>query len=243
MKKVLFLMIFAAAFSSALVAGDIPFFKSLFIGDEEYVRQEIMKCKDVEKVELERRAMDENDDIYRIHVYLSNHRYIQFSGLLYRFKSDNKSRFSMIIFQINDLHPIEHCFDAGRYDVESLFYRIERKALEVRLLKRIIPYLKIDNMLDVINNFDEVYKFVSKLPELPLEESFYIKYFNYEYNKTLESQLPEEFKNEIPFSIIQKEEYDRGTYESAYKFYKTTVSRAVKEFGYDNLKYGYENRE
>lgn len=240
MKKNIFLIIYIAFLCSALTANDIPFFKSLFIGEEGYVKQEILKCKEVEKVELERRANDENDDIYRIHVYLSKHRYIQFSGLLYRFKSDDKSRFPMIIFQINDLHPIEHCFDVGRYDPDSIFYHIQRNALEVRLLKRIVPYLKIENMLDVINNFDEVYSFISKLSELPPEESFYIKHFNYEYNKTLESQIPEELKNEIPFSIIQKEEYDRGTYESAYKFYKTTIGRAVKEFGYVNLKYGYE---
>ncbi|MBO4439074.1 MAG: hypothetical protein J5798_06950 [Spirochaetaceae bacterium] len=232
MKKTILLMLFTAVFSSTLIAGDIPFFKSLFIGDEEYVRQEILKCKDVKKVEVERRALYQDDDIYRIHVYLSNYRYIQFSGQLYHFVSD------MTIFQINDLHPIEQCFMVKHYDFGNEFFRVENHLLENKLLKRIAPQLKVDNVFDIISNLDTVYSFISELPELPDGESFYIKKFDYKYREPLENQIPEELKNDIPFSILEKKK--DGTYESGYKFYKTSIERAVKEFGYDNLKYDYE---
>ena len=232
MKKRIILVIFAIILSSTLAASDIPFFKSLFIGDEEYVRQEILKCKDVEKVELERRAMYQDDDIYRIHVYLSNHRYIQFSGQLYHFVSD------MTIIQINDLHPVEQFFIVRHYDFGNEFFRVENHLLETKLLKKIAHQLKVDNVLDIINNLDTVYSFISELPELPDGEFFYIKNFDYKYREPLENQIPEELKNDIPFSILEKN--IDGTYESAYKFYKTSVDRAGKEFGKDNLKYGYE---
>lgn len=245
MKKVIFLMIFTAIFSSTLVAGDIPFFKSLFMGNEEYVKQEILKCKDVESVELVPRASNATDELYYIHVYLTNNRYLMFSGLLYQFISDSSSKFPISIWQIKDLCPVEYSYGPGRYDPDSLLYCIELKVLEIKLLKRIAPQLKVDNMLDIINNIDEVYCFISDLPELPAGESFYDKYklFSYAYNNSLATQIPEEFKNEIPFSIFQKEKCEFGTYESGYKFYKLSIDRAVKENGYSNLKYNHENHK
>ena len=233
MKKAIFLMIFTTVFSSALVASDIPFFKSLFMGDEEYVRQELLKCKDVESVELERRNMYRDDDIYSIHVYLLNHRYIQFSGQLYHFVSD------MTILQINDLHPVEQCFIVRNYDFGNEFFRVENNALGTKLLKKIALQLKVNNVFDIINHLDEVYSFISELPELPDGESFHIKSFDYKYKEPLENQIPEELKNDIPFSILEKK-YE-GTYEYGYKFYKTSVARAINELNYSNLKHGYEN--
>ncbi|MCQ2579116.1 MAG: hypothetical protein MJ159_00285 [Treponemataceae bacterium] len=243
MKKNLFILLFAVIFIFTLSASDIPFLKSLFIGDEEYVRQQILKnCKDVESVEIIPPASNKNDYTYYIHVYLTNNRYLQFSGMLHRFISDNYSRFPMRLWQINDLCPVMYSYDAGRYDLDSLLYYIELKIFEVKLLKGIIPHQIIDNMLDVINNIDEVYSFISDLPELPAGESFYNKYkhFRYTYNSSLATQIPEEFKNDIPFSIFQKEECDFGTYESGYKFYKMSVDRAVKENNYGNLKFKHE---
>lgn len=233
MKKVIFLMIFTTVFRSVLFASDIPFFKSLFMGDEEYVRQELLKCNDVESVELERRNMYRDDDIYSIHVYLLNHRYIQFSGQLYHFVSD------MTILQINDLHPVEQCFIVRNYDFGNEFFRVENNALGTKLLKKIALQLKVNNVFDIINHLDEVYSFISELPELPDGESFHIKSFDYKYKEPLENQIPEELKNDIPFSILEKK-YE-GTYEYGYKFYKTSVDRAINELHYSNLKHGYEN--
>ena len=69
MKKTIFLIFLATVLCSTLVASDIPFFKSLFMGDEEYVRHEIMKCKDVTSVEVIPRNMNKDDYFYWINVY------------------------------------------------------------------------------------------------------------------------------------------------------------------------------
>ncbi|MBO4729327.1 MAG: hypothetical protein J5631_12955, partial [Spirochaetaceae bacterium] len=68
MKKTILLILFTAVFCSALIAGDIPFFKSLFIGDEEYVKQKILKCKDVESVEIQLGFHDYDTRNYNIDV-------------------------------------------------------------------------------------------------------------------------------------------------------------------------------
>ena len=245
MKKIIFLMLFTVVFCSALIAGDIPFFKSLFIGDEEYVRQEILKCKDVESVEIQLGFHDYDTRNYNIDVYLTNNRYIKFSDvqLGYFINNDSAQGVSIGICQINDLCPVEHCYDVGLYDLDSILYYIELKVLETKLLQRIASQLKIENILDIINNIDEVYSFISNLPELPVGESFFNKFksFDYKYNEPLENQIPKELKNDIPFSIIEKHTYKLGTYESGYKFYKMSVDRAIKEDSYGNLKYFHEN--
>lgn len=239
MKKNLFILLFAVIFIFTLSASDIPFLKSLFIGDEEYVRQQILKnCKDVESVELLPRASNENDDIYYIHVYLADNRYIQFAGQLHRFISDSSSRFPFCILQVNDLCPIDHKFEVGYHDYDYINYIAMEYFVYIKLLKKIVPQLKLNNMLDVVNNIDDIYSFISDLPELPAENL--ICSFDYEYNKSLETQIPEEAKNDVPFLLIEKKEHKRGTYEEGYKFYKMSVDRAVKENGYGNLKFKHE---
>ncbi len=247
MKKTIFLIIFSAVLCSILVASDIPFFKSLFMGDEEYVRQEILKCKDIESVEIQLGFHDYDTRNYNIYVYLTKNRYIHFSDvqLGHFINNDSAQGVSICICQINDLCPVEHCYDVGLYDLDSILYHIELKRLETKLLKRIASQLKVENILDIINNIDEVYSFISDLPELPFGESFFTKFktFDYKYNEILKNQIPEELKDDIPFSIIEKHTYKLGTYESGYKFYKMSVDRAVKENSYGNLKYNHENHE
>lgn len=247
MKKVIFLMIFTTVFRSVLFASDIPFFKSLFMGDEEYVRHEILKCKDVESVEIQLGFHDYDTRNYNIYVYLTKNRYIHFSDVQLGcfINNDSAQGVSICICQINDLCPVEHCYDVGLYDLDSILYHIELKRLETKLLKRIASQLKVENILDIINNIDEVYSFISDLPELPFGESFFTKFktFDYKYNEILKNQIPEELQDDIPFSIIEKHTYKLGTYESGYKFYKISVERAVNENGYGNLKYNHENHK
>ena len=127
MKKTILLILFTAVFCSALIAGDIPFFKSLFIGDEEYVKQKILKCKDVESVEIQLGFHDYDTRNYNIDVYLTNNRYIKFSDvqLGYFINNDSAQGVSIVICQINDLCPVEHCYDVGLYDLDSILYRTE----------------------------------------------------------------------------------------------------------------------
>ena len=70
MKKNILTIIFAITYIFTLSASDIPFFKSLFMGEEEYVKQEILKCKDVESVEMKVSYHDEDDKNYNIFIYL-----------------------------------------------------------------------------------------------------------------------------------------------------------------------------
>ena len=112
MKKIILLILFAAVLCTVLTANDIPFFKSLFMSNEEYVRQEILKCKDVESVEFERRSDYQEDDAYSIYVYLTNNRFISFADIeLYHFKTDTGRGWPKTLLQINDLVPIVQYFE------------------------------------------------------------------------------------------------------------------------------------
>lgn len=231
MKKNLFILLFAVICIFALSAGDIPFLKSLFMGDEEYIRQQILKnCKDVETVELELFYTDNYDtENYDIRVYLTNNRYINFSDVqLGRFiKNDSPQGVSMLIWQINDLHPAELRLEINKIENDNILYDLELKGLEIKFLPKIMLKTKVDNIFDIINSFDEVYRFVNNLPEIPKETPFY---------KTFTSQ---EIPKELKFFLIENEENPRGFYEYGYNFYKMTVEDAQKKYIHGQFKTGF----
>lgn len=249
MKKVLFLIIFAAVFCSALIAGDIPFFKSLFIGDEEYVRQEILKCKDVEKAEVVPRNKYNGDDLYRIHVYLTGDRFITFSDItLYKYLSGS-SDLSMLISQINDIVPVEHGLIPTRrnFVYNTAQYDFDLQLFHIRHIIKALPELNMNNIIDIINNFDAVYSYISSFPNFPNNYPWYIHFYeDIPYKERF--IIPEEFIDGVPFSITEYEkEHDffnkdlEITWEYRYKFYKMPVERAIKEYGLSFLRTDYKS--
>ena len=229
MKKVIFLMVFAAVFSSALVAGDIPFFKSLFMGDEEYVKQELLKCKDVESVEIvlvDYDAYDE-DKTYAVHVYLSNHRYVCFTNVDLSFYKSVKSYKNQCITlkQINDLGFWEQAFEPYKMGKKDFVYIMWRKFGEIRFLPKLSTTLTMGNMLEIIENIDYVYNLIKSFPEEPTNFSDKIPKFEWSYDKPL--VIPEEFDNGIHVSIIERQtNRDTGKwFENGYKFYKVPIEK------------------
>lgn len=242
MKKTIFLIFLATVLCSTLVASDIPFFKSLFMGDEEYVRQEILKCKDVESVEFERRSGYQEDDAYSIYVYLTNNRFISFADIeLYHFKTDTGRGWPKTLLQINNLVPIVQYF-------EPLILQPQESTIKyvgsfkgwvpINLLSKLMQK-KINNITNIINSIDYVYDYIDSLPELPDNTPEHI-YFDGSYDQDL--QIPKELENDVPFSIIEQKKYYNSylkisrTYEKRFKFYKLTVEDAQKRYPYAKLK-------
>ena len=104
MKKIFISAVLGIFMVSTFAVGDIPFFKSLFMGDEEYVRQEILKCKDVENVKFEIAYKDDDSLFYDIHVYLTKHRFLSFNWVnlgFYKSSQTNLGDYIRLV-QIND---------------------------------------------------------------------------------------------------------------------------------------------
>lgn len=245
MKKVIFLMIFTAIFCSALIAGDIPFFKSLFIGDEEYIRQEILKCKDVEKAEVVPRNKYNGDDLYRIHVYLTGDRFITFTDItLYKYLSGS-SDLSMLISQINDIVPVEHVRigfdDTSQYDFEMHLFHVKH-------IIKALPKLNMNNMLDIINNFDAVYSYISSFPDSQKDYPWGIHFDRNNPYAGVTEIVPDEFIDGAPFSLTEYTKIHNLSYsemeiawEYRYKFYKMSVERGMNEYGLSFLRTDYKS--
>lgn len=250
MKKV-FLIIIAVVFVNlTLFAGDnsffkggdidVPFFKSLFIDDEEYVKQELLKCKDVESVELKLGYHDEDDKNYDIFVYLKDNRFISFGEVqLYCFLSDNSVHDVKIkLIQINDLVFEQQSFKPHALGKTDFVYFDWTNFGEIRFFKQLLPDVKVGNMLEIIENIDNIYDFIKKLPEKT--ECSSPKRLEFEGFYETPFEIPEEFDNGIPISIIErKTDYASGKwYEKGYKFYKKPVERAIREA---TFKYAYKD--
>ena len=248
-------MIFTTVFSSALVASDIPFFKSLFMGDEEYVRQELLKCKDVESVEIILSNYDAYDDdiTYNIFVNLTENRFIAFSSVklqAYLRGSRNSNNFPSIrISQINDIVPIERALIPARINFihNTAQYDFDLQSFHTRHIIQALSELKMNNILDIINNFDAVYSYISLLPEASEVYPWFI-HFEEDVPYTETFNIPDEFIDDVPFSITEyRKEHDffnkdiEITWEYRYKFYKISVERGINEYGLSSLRTDYKS--
>lgn len=245
MKK-MFLIIIAAIFVNlTLFAGDnsffkggdidVPFFKSFFINKEEYVKQELLKCKDVEAVEMKVSYQDEDDLFYEIHVYLTNHRFLSFDWVDLSFykSSQTNTRDYITLKQINDLAFIEQSFKPCRLGKDSFVYAMYENFGEIRFLNQLATELKAGNMLEIIENISDVYDYIKNLPKKPENSSPQRPEFEGFYENSF--KLPEEFDNGIPVSaVVRKKVVDRQAstenwYEEAYKFYKLPIKEAKNQ--------------
>lgn len=234
MKKILISAVFAVFMVSTFAAGDIPFFKRLFIGDEKYVRQELLKCKDVKSVEFEIAYKDDDDLFYDIHVYLTNHRFISFNWVDLGFYKSSQTNLGDYIRlkQINDFAFGEQSFIACRLGKDSFAYSMHENFGEIRCLEQLLPELKVSNMLEIIENIDDVYNFIKNLPEKPEDSSNGIIEFEGFYEKPFE--IPEDFDNGIPVTVIfkrkvklRKDSMSREKeLEEGYRFYKYPIKNA-----------------
>lgn len=238
MKKCILIILFISILISMLSAIDIPFFKKKLLTDEECVKQDLLKCKDVKFVEMIP-YHDFDDTFYTIHIYLNNHRYLCFGDVTLSFYKATKSNQGVCIklIQINDLVFEEEVFEPSRLGRNLLVYARWRKFGEIRFLEHFVPALKICNMLEIIENIDDVYNSIYHLPEKVENDSQKNLEFERLYGQSLE--IPEEFDNGITVSVIEKKTgYDNEKwYEIGYKFYKIPVERAIKEATY---KYAYK---
>ena len=107
---VILMFLLSSCYINIMTIGDIPTISYFTIGEEEYVKQQILRCKNVESVEFERRSDYPEDDAYSIYVYLTNNRFISFSDIeLYHFKS-SRGKWPQTLLQINDFVPIVQYF-------------------------------------------------------------------------------------------------------------------------------------
>lgn len=241
MKKVIFAVSIFCFIVVKLFASDIPFFKSLFMGDEEYVKQELLKCKDVESVEFERRSDYPEDDAYRISVYLTKNRFISFADIeLYHFRSTT-GRWPQTLLQINDLAPIVQYFKPRDFlsDYKIKYVCSFRGWVPIKFLPELTKNKELNNIINIINNIDYVYDYINSLPKVPDNTPEHM-YFDGDYDK--EMKIPKELENDVPFSIIEQKEYYNSTlkvlrtYEERYKFYKMSVEDAQRKYPYTNFK-------
>ncbi|MCQ2594741.1 MAG: hypothetical protein MJ196_05710 [Treponemataceae bacterium] len=220
MKKSILTIIFASIYIFTLSASDIPFFKSLFMSNEEYVKQQILKCKDVESVEFEKSSDYPEDDTYDIYVYLTNNRFISFSGIeLYHYKSAI-GRWSPVMLQINDLMLVKQAFEPV---VLSAGPKVEYVCsfticTEIRFMSELTKKKELNNIINIIGNIDYIYDYINSLPKLPADTPNFV-YFNGDYDKEME--IPKELENDVPFSIIEQKEY----YNSTFKFLRKYEER------------------
>ncbi len=255
MKTMLISVVFAVSMVSTFAAGDIPFFKSLFMGDEEYVRQELLKCKDVESVEIILSNYDAYDDdkTYNIFVHLTESRFITFSSVklqAYLRGSRNSNNFPSIrISQINDIVPLERALIPARINFvhNTAQYDFDLQSFHTSHLIQALPELNMNNILDIINNFDNVYAYISLLPESSKNHPWFI-HFEEDIPYTESFIIPDIFKDGVPFSIIEyRNEHDffdpkiEITWEYRYKFYKISVERGIKEYGLSSLRTDYKS--
>lgn len=246
-KLIVFLILMMNVLSGLTAMGSyegIPLIKSLTIGNEEYVRREIMKCKDVEYVEVIPRNMYRGDDLYMIYVYLTDNRYIAFADVFLECFLDNKEikGISILLWQINDIFPVEQEYYLKGLDKNTGHYVASLNGgLEINKMFQNINFNN-NSIPEIINNFDTVYSLVMDLSELPLKTSV-VQYFDVIYED--KAIFPEEFENEVSFSILEQHEnnyfFDKTVkiFEERYKFYQMPVERALSEFKITDLKSEY----
>ncbi len=234
MKKIFISAVLGIFMVSTFAVGDIPFFKSLFMGDEEYVRQEILKCKDVENVKFEIAYKDDDSLFYDIHVYLTKHRFLSFNWVnlgFYKSSQTNLGDYIRLV-QINDYAFREQGFIAHLLEKDSFVYSMCEHFGEIRFLEQLLPELKVSNILEIIENIDDVYNFIKNLPEKPKDSSNGRIEFEGFYEKPFE--IPEEFDNGIPVSVIVKRKVKihknsisiEKELEEGYRFYKYPIKNA-----------------
>ena len=255
MRKTIFLVFFSTVLCSVLVASDIPFFKSLFMGDEEYVKQELLKCNAVESVEIILSSYDayDNDKTYNIFVHLTENRFIAFSSVklqAYLRGSSNSNSFPSIrISQINDIVPLERALIPARINFvhNTAQYDFDLQSFHASHLIQALPELNMNNILDIINNFDAVYAYISLLPESSKDHPWFI-HFEEDVPYTESFIIPDIFIDGVPFSITEyKNEHDffdskiEITWEYRYKFYKISVDRGMNEYGLSFLRTDYKS--
>lgn len=255
MKKIiilLFITLNVLASVSAMGSNEgIPLIKSLTIGNEEYVRREIMKCKDVESVEVIPRNLYKDDYVYYIYVYLTDNRCIAFAGEFLENFLYNKKENSISLWQINSIFPVMQAYKAEDFTGKiGHYYTQLLGGLEINKINKVFQNINFNNnnILEIINNFGTVYDLINNLPELPLNTP-HVQDFDVIYEG--KAIFPEEFENEIPFSIIEQHEnintgfVDKTVkiFEERYKFYKIPVERVITEFKFKHLKPEYGKQE
>ena len=112
------------------------------------MRNKLLRCKDV--VDVTVKIPDCFDEVKAdVYIYLTNDRYLEFSCVDYKMKKPK-----MWFFRIGDFIPWI-CY--YQYDEISSRFAI------LADISRFFP--KIKSVKDIINNYDEIYEFVSELNE------------------------------------------------------------------------------
>lgn len=145
--------------------------------EEQNMRNRLLKCKDVIDVVVKNpRSADEiKADVI---VYLTNDRILKFSAVHYSMKNN-----SLRLYTIGNERPWKIYYDycASRSTIKPGHHE-DRLTGEFFTLKDIHYFFpKISSVPDVINNYDTLYEFVSKLNENP--ENCYTEYEFDSYNQ------------------------------------------------------------
>ena len=184
-----------------------------FIKDINDWEQEILKLPCVESVESERLDPDDDDFLYKVKIRMTENRYLQvsyFEPFAPRGYQDD-----FYLDRIGDLVPV-----MWGYGPSSKGYNLDYRSLR---FKHISSYFdKKKNLIDVIKAYDEIYSFISKLPDYDINLPEETIEWNKENTQKPEFKSWDESNSPYVYSNFHNKTKYRKYWEE-YKIYKMTV--------------------
>lgn len=184
-----------------------------FIKDINDWEKEILRLSCVESVESERLDPDDDDFLYKMKIHLTENRYLQVS--YFRPFASRGYQDDFYIDRIGDLVPV-----MWGYEPISNGYILNYRSLRFKHISSF--FVKKKNLIDVIKAYDEIYLFISKLPDYDINLPEETIEWDFENTQKPEFKAWEENKSPYVYSNFHdKTIYDK--YWEEYKIYKMTV--------------------
>lgn len=211
----------------------LSFARGLFEEPETIIKKKLLKCKDVVDVEVETYSFVE---FLRIYVKLTDDRYIEFGSVDYSLC--NKE---LTIIAMNDIVPMDIYYEVkvqGRTDLPD--YHMDNLSYQAVSLEDINHYFrKTKSIQDIINNFDQIYRFINSFSVFP--QTFKGK--NYKlYDTNLDFSDWDLYESDYQY-ILTSNRYHGRQYK---KFYKLTMDEYNELLfigkGKNNPAYNYDFR-
>ncbi|NLF83082.1 MAG: hypothetical protein GX568_03745 [Candidatus Gastranaerophilales bacterium] len=207
----------------------IPIISETFVYDfytkerrEEKIASKIRKCKDVVNVTV--RDDNEESTCADAVIELTNNRSIYLKHVDLKLKGYNTK-----VINIGGIYPIKWGYETGKSSSTSWYFSLSPEVVSFSELKYFMRKNNW-NILDLINNYDEIYCYLNKLPDW--DSSLPRDYFEIRKDTQAEFVYPiwEEYKN--PFFIKGHDDFKRPY---GYKFFKTDVKAFTDIWHWHNL--------
>lgn len=177
---------------------------------EEKIASKIRKCKDVVNVTVT--DDDEESTCADVVVELTNNRRIHLKYVDLKLKGHNTK-----VINIGNIYNIKWGYESRKSSSTSWYFSLDSELVSFSELKYLMKKNNW-NILDLINNYDEIYCYLNKLPDW--NSSLPYDYFEIIKDTQAEFICPiwEEYEN--PFFIKGHDDLKRPY---GYKFFKTDV--------------------